>query len=288
MPDTTSVLLHATTGDLFPVSDPVAWCLENARSPLLAAARERLLLCVGRTDRDRILNVVLRRCGLNLIEVRCDRVTVHYWTSLAELYPLLKDRGLLRHDVQVALVRRKNGQITITSGDQFLRGERVAPAFPWSQYRERWERRNERQADDATAAPCSPSSYNWDGVEEKRIPWVVLKAVWRAEALPCPSCGVPLVVRSFDRRRNSWLSGTGSWAYRVCLTCGRSFTEPLGSDPWDWLVERLAPGLLPVLWDGGHGRKDLRPRWPAPPRNLRDLDNLPPDLTLDELVGILM
>jgi hypothetical protein len=70
------------------------------------------------------------------------------------------------------------------------------------------------------------------------------------------------------------LDGTEQWHqrqgtqgdYRVCLTCGRQFTESLGPDPWDWLVERLAPDLLPVLWDGGHGRKDLRSRWPAPPR----------------------
>ena len=46
------------------------------------------------------------------------------------------------------------------------------------------------------------------------IPWAVLKAVWRADAVLCPNCDVPLVPRSFDRQRNSWLSGTGAWAYR--------------------------------------------------------------------------
>lgn len=288
MPETESLFLHAPTGDMFPAADPVVWCLENARSPLLRAARERLLQCIGCTDRDRILNVVLRRCGLNLIEFRPGRVNVQYWTQLADLHPLLKSRGLLRADVQVALVRRKNGHITMQPGDQLLRGERAGPTFPFPAYRAQWDRRHEPQADDGTAAPASWSSYSWAGVAEGMIPWCVLKAVWRKDEAACPNCGEPLAVRSFDRRRNSWLSSTGSWAYRVCLTCGRSFTESLGPDPWDWLVERLAPDMLPALWDGGHGRKDLRPRWPAPPRDLRDLDNLPPDLTLDELVRILM
>ena len=288
MPETESLFLHVPTGDLFPVRDPVAWCPENARTPLLAAARERLLQCVGRTDRDRILNVVLRRCGLNLIELRCGRVTVSYWTQLADLHQLLKSRGLLRHDVQVALVRRKTGQITVTSTDPYLRGGAVAPAFPFAVYRERWERRHEHEPNDATAAPASLSSYSWPGVAEKQIPWAVLTAVWRSDDVLCPNCDVPLVLYRFDWRR-SGLFNTHAAAWRACEQCRRSFEEPLGyGDPWDWLVARLAPGLLPISWDGGFGKRDLRTRWPAPPRNLRDLDNLPPDLTLDELVSILM
>jgi hypothetical protein len=286
MPDaTTPLFLHAITGDAFPATDPVGWCLKRARSPLLAAARERLLQCEGRTDRDRILNVVLRRCGLNLIEFLPGRVTVSYWTQRADLHPLLRNRGLMRPDVQVVLVRRKTGHIVVQPGDEFLRGERVVPSFPFALYRERWARRHERQPDDATAAPASGSSYSWEGVAEKRVPWVVLKAVWRQDAAACPNCDVPLLVRSFDRRRTGWLSGTGSWAFRVCLACGRSFTESLGPDPWDWLLARLGPGLLPAVWDGDYGPQNLRPRWPQ--RDLRDLNNLPPDLTTDELVRIL-
>jgi hypothetical protein len=289
MPDTESLFLHAPTGDLFPVRDPVAWCLENARTPLLTGARERLLQCVGRTDGDRILNVVLRRCGLNLIEFRPGRVTVSYWTRLADLHPFLKARGLLRHDVQVALVRRKTDQITITTADQYLRGEAVAPAFPFAAYRAKWARRHEQEPDDNATAPASPSSYSWLGVAERQTPWAVLKAVWRADAAACPNCGDPLVLYRFDWRRCGMFN-THAAAWRACERCRRQFEEPLGyGDPWDWLVARLGPGgLLPVLWDGGHGRKDLRPRWPAPPRDLSDLDNLTPDLTLDELVRILM
>jgi hypothetical protein len=288
MPNDTSLFLHAVTGDTFPAGDPVGWCLERARTPLLAMARERLLQCVGRTDGDRILNVVLRRCDLNLIELRTDRVTVSYWTRQADLHPLLKAQGFLRPDVQVSLVRRKTGQITITPGDQFLRGEAVGSAFPFPAYRDRWARRHERQPDDATAAPASHTSYRWPGVTERKIPWIVLKAVWLADAVACPNCEVPLLLYRFDWRRSGFLN-THAAAWRACERCRRSFEEPLGyGDPWDWLVARLGPGLLPSSWDGGFGTRDLRSRWPAPPRDLRDLDNLPPDLTLDELVRILM
>lgn len=288
MPDAiSSVFVHTVTGNLFPVGDPVAWCLENARSPLLAAARERLLQCVGRIDGDRILNVVLRRCDLNLIELRIGRVTVGYWTRLADLHPLLKARDLLHAEMQVALVRRKTGQITITSGDQFLRGERIDPEFPFDTYRAKWDRRHDREPGDATAAPASPSSYSWDDVAEKRIPWTVLKAVWRTDNVPCPNCDTQLLLDRFDWRRSGFFN-THAAAWRACGRCRRRFEEPLGGDPWEWLLTRLGPALLPAAWDGGFGRRDLRPRWPNPPRNLRDLDNLPADLTLDELVSILM
>lgn len=288
MPETESLFLHAPTGDVFHVNDPVAWCLENAREPLLSAASERLLQCVGRTDGGRIVNVVLRRCDLNLIEFRTARVTVSYWTRSADLHSLLKCRSLLAAGVDVALVRRKNGQITLTSGDQYLRGEAIGPTFPFAVYRERWERRHEQQPDDATAAPASPSSYSWDGVAEKQIPWAALKAVWRTDAAVCPNCDVPDVLYRFDWRRSGFFN-THAAAWRACERCRRSFEEPLGyGDPWDWLIDRLGPGLLPISWDGGFGKRDLRTRWPAPPRNLRDLNNLPPDLTLDELVSILM
>jgi len=35
--------LHAATGEAWPVDDPVAWALENARQPILERARERLV-----------------------------------------------------------------------------------------------------------------------------------------------------------------------------------------------------------------------------------------------------
>ncbi|MFM8273043.1 MAG: hypothetical protein ACKODX_12015 [Gemmata sp.] len=278
MAETESLFIHAATGNTFPASDPVAWCLENARTPLLGAARDRLLLCSGRTDQDRILNVVLRRCGLNLIAIRPDRVTVCYWTHLADLHQVLKARSLLRHDVQVTRVRRKTGQIALTPGDQLLRGVPIGPAFPFAEYRGRWDRRHEQQPEDALAAPTSPSNYSWVGVAKKAIPWAVLKAVWRQDAVACPNCDVPVLMYRFDWRRSRFFN-THAAAWRACERCGRGFEQPLGSgDPWDWLVSRLGPGLLPATWDGGFGPWDLRRRSPAP----RDLDIMRTGMTTDQ------
>ena len=73
---------------------------------------------------------------------------------------------------------------------------------------------------------------------------------------------------------------------RCCFGCRRDFREDTG-DPWPGLVATLDADQWPASQDDGLHKTDLRPRWPAA-RNLRQLDNLPPDLTLDELVGILM
>jgi len=289
MPDNfTSFFLHTLTGDLFSADDPIGWCLENAQTPLLAAGRERLLLCNRRTDGDRILNVALRRCGLNLIDIRPGRVTVRYWTGLVDLHPILKSRGLLRSDVRVALVRQKTGLVILQPGDDFLSGERPGSDFFWAEYRERWERRHERQPDDEAASPRGRSSYSWERTVEGRIPWVALKSAWRNEpATLCPNCDLPLAVWSFSWRHRTLLSMSGHVA-RCCFGCRHDFREDTG-DPWPWVVATLDGGLLPASQDDGIKKTDLRPRWPAPPpRNLRDLNNLPPDLTLDELVSILM
>jgi hypothetical protein len=87
-----SHFLHVSGGDSFPVDDPVTWCLENARAPLLERARQRRLLCDARTDPQRALNVVYRRCGLNLARVRPGRLVVHGWTALADLRPFCNRR----------------------------------------------------------------------------------------------------------------------------------------------------------------------------------------------------
>ena len=76
---------------------------------------------------------------------------------------------------------------------------------------------------------------------------------------------------------------------RLCFICHRNFQESSGA-VWPWLAATLDADVLPASQDDGIHQTDLRPRWPTPPtpRNLYDLNNLPPDLTLDELVRILM
>lgn len=288
--------IHVATGDSFPVDDPVAWCLEHARDQLLERARERLLLCDGRTDPQRILNVVYRRCGLNLAEVRPGRLVVHHWTALADIRPFCKLHRLARADVQVTTVRHRDGLIVVQPGDDFLYGEKLGLdflwlklAFPWDAYRGRWEHRHEKQADDGSASPCGRSSYAWEGVAKGRIPWAALKSIWRREqATLCPNCDVPLAAWAFSWRHRTLLSMHGHVS-RCCFVCRRDFQESTG-DLWPWLAMTLDADVLPASQDDGIHQPDLRPRWPAQPtpRNLYDLNNLPPDLTLDELVRILM
>ena len=281
--------IHAATGESSAVDDPVAWCLEHARDPLLENARERLLQCDSRTDPQRILNVVYRRCGLNMAEVRPGHLVVHHWTALADIRPFCKLHRLARPDVQVATVRHKEGLVVVQPGDGFLYGGLLGAGFPWDEYRQRWEHRHEGRADDAAASPCGRSSYRWEGVEAGRVPWAALKSIWRREqAIPCPNCDTPLAAWAFTWRHRTLLSMHGH-VFRLCFACRRDFQESTGGLR-PWLAATLAPGLLPACHDDGLRKTDLRPRWPAPPtpRNLYDLDNLPPDLTLDELVRILM
>src|SRR5919202_1118339 len=70
--------LHTEAGTLWPVNDPVAWSLENARQSSLERARERLLT-LDAADPQRVIRVVVRRCRLNLLELRPWQVVVHHW-----------------------------------------------------------------------------------------------------------------------------------------------------------------------------------------------------------------
>jgi len=77
--------LQVTTGDWWSVADPVAWCLENARQPLLEPAREQILALAARPDPERLLKAVLRLCKLNLLEVpsssRLSSITGPMWLT---------------------------------------------------------------------------------------------------------------------------------------------------------------------------------------------------------------
>ena len=65
--------IHTDTQDSWPVLDPVLWSLEPAHEPVLARAAEGLSkLTPG--DGSRIVRLVLRRCGLNHLEVHPGRI----------------------------------------------------------------------------------------------------------------------------------------------------------------------------------------------------------------------
>ena len=65
--------LHSATWEAWTVDDPVAWSLDHARQPILERARERLVT-QDAADPQRVIRLVVRRCGLNLIELRPGRV----------------------------------------------------------------------------------------------------------------------------------------------------------------------------------------------------------------------
>src|SRR5437868_1831521 len=70
--------LHTRSGASWPVDDPVAWALANTGQPVLERARQRLVT-LDTADPERVIRLVVRRCRLNLLDVRPRRVDVHYW-----------------------------------------------------------------------------------------------------------------------------------------------------------------------------------------------------------------
>jgi len=174
--------VHADTLDSWPVGDPVRWSLDHAHEPVLGRAAEGLRRLTP-DDGDRIIRLVVRRCRLNLHELRPGQVVAHYWGQLgrADLRAFFKTHGLARPQIEVVLRDRKKEVATTRTGDDFLFGDRLATDFPLDLYLGKWSSRFALQADDWTAAPGTRSGYAWGGVEDQ-IPWIALKAAWRQAA----------------------------------------------------------------------------------------------------------
>jgi hypothetical protein len=225
----------------------VAWSLANARQPVLERARERLLT-LDAADPQRVLRLVVRRCRLNLLELRPERVIVHFWGTQGQgdLRPFFKQHGLTRKSVQVALIDRKRETTTVQTCDALLYGERLTEAFPLSVYLEKWRGRATEEPGDWQAAPCSASNYCWEGVEQGLLPWRVLKSAWRHEdALPCPNCDRPTLLTAFGHFACG-LYKRGPTVVRVCPLCGSQFVD---HSPWDgtgWMLANLDGPLLPT------------------------------------------
>src|SRR5450631_1187354 len=120
--------LHAPTGDSWDVADPVSWSLENAWQPVLERVSEGLSKLTA-SDDTRIVRLVVRRCKLNLLEIRPERVVVHHWgqQGQADLRPFFRQHGLARKGVKVVLLDRKREVSTLQHGDDFLFGDRLPP-----------------------------------------------------------------------------------------------------------------------------------------------------------------
>jgi hypothetical protein len=224
----------------------VAWALANARRPILERARARLVT-LDAADPQRVLRLVVRRCRLNLPELHPERVVVHHWgqQGIADLRPFFKQHRLARKNVQVALIDRKRELTSVQTGADFLFGERLADNFPVKAYEEKWRRRAIEETGDWTPAPCSGSNYCWEGVEQGRVPWRVLKSAWRHEdAPPCRNCDRPTLLTAFGHFACGFYK-RGPTVVRICPLCRSRFED---HSPWGgpaWLLANLDGPLLP-------------------------------------------
>jgi hypothetical protein len=238
--------LHTPTGEPWAVDNPVAWALENAREPIMERARERLLT-LDAADPQRVIRLIVRRCSLNLLELRPGRVVVHHWgqQGQGDLRPFFKQHGLARKGVKVALLDRKREVSTARHGDDFLFGQPLPPFWPWEAYRSKW-RRDVEEADDWTAAPHSWSGFAWEGIEPNRIPWAALKSAWRRESAPhCLNCDQPTTLVNFGFPWSGMFSRRTLFVYG-CGRCRRLFEDNTVRDVPRWVVANLDAEVWPV------------------------------------------
>ncbi len=238
--------LHTPTRETWAVDDPVTWALANAQQPILERASAGLRKLTP-ADGHRIIRLVTRRCGLNLIEIRPKRVVVHFWgqQGQGDLRPFFKAHGLARNASRVILIDRKREASTVQAGDSYLYGERMTEEFPLGVYLEKWRRRAIEEPDDWTPAPYSGSNYCWEGVEQRRIPWRVLKSAWRHENAPlCQNCDQPTYLTAFGYFGCGFYK-RGPIVVRVCPLCSSRFED---QSPWGgpkWMLANLDEPLLP-------------------------------------------
>ena len=245
--------LHTPTGEAWRIDDPVIWSWQNARQPILERARERLLT-LDAGDPQRIVRLVVRRCKLNLLEIRPGRVVVHHWgqQGQGDLRAFFKRHGLARQNVQVVLLDRKREIGTVRPGDDFLYGERLPPFWPWKVFWRKWQRRDREERDDRTAAPGTWSGYSWDGVEPNRIPWAALKSAWRRTTpLLCLNCDKPTILTNFGFPWCGMLNRRPRFLH-ACRKCRRLFEDASVKDVARWMMANLDAEFLPdfnMVWD---------------------------------------
>ncbi len=249
--------IHADTGASWPVADPVAWCLANARQPILERAAEGLSKLTA-SDGERVVRLVVRRCRLNLLELHDEQIVVHHWgqQGQADLRPFFKSHGLARWEIEVVVRDRKKEVITTQTGDDFLFGERLLPFWPlnvfWlNRYWKKWHRRYQEESNDWTAAPGTWSGFGWKGIEPNLIPWAALKSAWRRTTpMPCLNCDQPTIMTNFGLRSVGMFNRSPDFVH-VCSKCCRSFTDESVKDVGAWIVRNLDVEVRPdaeMIW----------------------------------------
>ena len=251
-PDHSFHFIHTDTLTSWPVADPVQWSLQNAHQPIL----ERAAVGLGKlttNDGDRIMRLVVRRCGLNLIELQPGQAIVqHCGQQHADLRPFFKQHRLARHEVQVVLRDRKKEVTTAKPGDDFLFGSRIAPDFPLDLFHKKFASRFTNESDDWQAAPNTSSGFAWAETENNRIPWVALKSTWRRAAPGvCLNCDTPTILTNFGHRQVGMFNRSPNFV-SVCSTCCRSFRDESVKDVGEWMAANLDADMQPrfeIVWD---------------------------------------
>jgi len=244
--------IHTDTLTSWPVADPVQWSLQNAHQPILERAAEGLGKLTA-SDSDRIIRLVVRRCRLNLIELRPEHAIVQHWgqNGLADLRPFFKTHRLATNEIEVVLRNRKREVAITKTGDEFLYGSRIAADFPLELFQCKWERRFEQDADDWQAAPGSSSGFAWPGLDDGVIPWAALKSAWR-RAVPgtCLNCDTPTILTNFGLRPVGMFNRSPNFV-SVCSKCCRSFVDDSVKEVGSWIVEYLDVEVRPdaeIIW----------------------------------------
>lgn len=162
--------IQTTALNSCPIANPAQWCLDHKYEPILGRACDGLRK-LSTSESDLIIRLVGRCCGVNLVEVHTNHVTVYHWSQqLADLRPFFKAHRLSSPDVQVTLLERKKEIATNKTGDEFLYGQTIAMDFHIELFLSKWKSRFQQETDDYLAASKTNSGLAWDGLELGQIP----------------------------------------------------------------------------------------------------------------------
>lgn len=249
--------IQIDTQHSWPVADPVEWALENRRQPILERAADGLAK-LTEDDGDRIIRLVVRRCGLNLLELRPGMVVVHHWgQQQADLRPFFKQHRLARPEIVVQLRDRKREITTTKTGDSFLFGFQIAEDFPLAIFLNKHDNRFTEEPDDWQAAPNTNSGFAWEDIENGQIPWATLKSAWRRAAPGvCLNCDGETVLVNFGLRPVGMFNRSANFV-SVCGQCRRSSVDDSVKDVRSWIIANLDVEVRPdfeMVW----GRRTTR------------------------------
>lgn len=245
-PTPTFHFIQTATLNSWSIPNPAQWCLDHKHEPVLERAYDGLC-SLSTSDSNRIIRLVVRRCGLNLAEVHPNQVMVHHWSQqLADLRPFFKAHRLSSPDVQVTLVDRKKEIATLKTGDDFLYGQSIARDFPIERFISKWDSRFQQESDDHLVAPKTNSGLAWDGLELGRIPWAALKSAWqRSQSASCLNCSGDTILVNFGYRQVSLFNRSPNFV-SICSQCQRSFVDESIKDVAGWMAANLKTDFCPV------------------------------------------